>query len=305
MTNEINEIASKHLGKTSDGATMTPYVTPDKADPDLLVAIPRYLNRVAYDINENKLPFYGVDIWNVYEVSFINSESNYPYSGIVKFIVPADSPNIVESKSVKLYFNSYNLQVIRPHDFIKDVKRHLSEKVGAKVNVYLFRSDEVNWENPLDERTVKITDVQLFDSTHGHLTFDKETPGLIQTKPNFSNREVYHFDSLRSNCRVTNQPDWGDLLLIADGTETIEPSSMAKYIVSFRKENHFHEEVCEMIYKRLYDRFQPYSLDELTVMCFYTRRGGIDINPIRTSTPFSPSVTKLVNDKPWGKTGRQ
>ena len=101
----IEEIASKHLGKTSDGSTMARYETPDEYDSDLLVAIPRKLNRKAYDIDDEKLPFGGYDTWNCYETSFM-LENGYPVSGVLKICVPVNSPNITESKSLKLYLFS-------------------------------------------------------------------------------------------------------------------------------------------------------------------------------------------------------
>jgi len=96
-----------------------------------------------------------------------------------------------------------------------------------------------------------------------------------------SHANLWRSAVLRSNCRVTNQPDWGDVYIAIKGEKTVTPESLLQYIVSMRKENHFHEEICECIYKRLYDLVNP---DELFVACLYTRRGGIDINPLRASS---------------------
>jgi 7-cyano-7-deazaguanine reductase len=109
-----------------------------------------------------------------------------------------------------------------------------------------------------------------------------EDPALLKVvDANPASDTRYHTSSLRSNCRVTNQPDWGDVYVYIKGEKAITPDSFLQYIVSMRKENHFHEEICECIYKRLYDLLSP---DELFVTCLYTRRGGIDINPIRASS---------------------
>jgi 7-cyano-7-deazaguanine reductase len=110
----------------------------------------------------------------------------------------------------------------------------------------------------------------------------KEDPAILQTKgTDFTDQFFFwHSSVLRSNCRVTNQPDWGDVYIVINSTMTVTPESLLQYIVSMRKENHFHEEITECIYKRLWDLLEP---KELLVACLYTRRGGIDINPVRAS----------------------
>ena len=123
------------------------------------------------------------------------------------------------------------------------------------------------------DSTIDVTNIK-FDAYN-------EDPSLLEVVDAHPLSDTrYHSSSLRSNCRVTNQPDWGDVFIYIRGQKTITPQSFLQYIVSMRKENHFHEEICECIYKRLYDILQP---DELFVTCLYTRRGGIDINPVRAS----------------------
>ena len=107
-------------------------------------------------------------------------------------------------------------------------------------------------------------------------------PDILKVAP-LSLVDKYTSRSLRSNCRVTNQPDWGDIYIHINGTKTVTPESLIRYIVSMRSENHFHEEICEAVYKRLSDLLRP---TELVVACLYTRRGGIDINPIRASSNY-------------------
>ena len=108
-----------------------------------------------------------------------------------------------------------------------------------------------------------------------------ESSDILEVIPSDNRPVHWRSYSLRSNCRVTNQPDWGDVFIHIKGDSTVTPESLLKYIVSMRKENHFHEEICECIYKRLLDLLQP---EELLVTCLYTRRGGIDINPTRASS---------------------
>jgi len=278
---ELNKIVGVHLGKAGDGTTVKPYVTPDEVDPSLLVAVPRYLNRTAYNIKENELPFVGVDAWNGYEFSTL-LKNGFPVSGWLKFTYDADSPNIVESKSVKLYLNSYNMARLADTTddiwMIEDkIASDLSEVVGSEVQVFL-RWGDIDTVRPI---IGDFTSLEHYCNI-GKMTFDEynESPDTLQVVPSIGRYERWRSYSLRSNCRVTNQPDWGDVYVHIKGEKAVTPESLLKYIVSMRKENHFHEEIAECIYKRLYDLIQP---EELLVACLYTRRGGIDINPVRAS----------------------
>lgn len=287
MSNEIENIASVHLGKAGDGTVVKPYVTPDHVDPDLLVGIPRYLNRDQYDLYADDLPFLGYDVWNCYEFSTLTN-NGFPVSGVLRIVYPCDSFKIVESKSLKLYLNSYNMMKCGEtiDDVIETVEKtvydDLSEVLGDDVRVTFHDSGS---------RSVLPFGVVKFDTLEDHLA-DKlhtisfehtnEDPKILQTKDtDFVDQFFFwHSSVLRSNCRVTNQPDWGDVYIVINSTKTVTPESLLQYIVSMRKENHFHEEITECIYKRLWDLLQP---KELLVACLYTRRGGIDINPVRAS----------------------
>jgi len=278
---ELNKLVGVHLGKAGDGTAVKPYITPDTVDPTLLVSVPRILNRTAYEIDESNLPFVGVDAWNAYEFSTL-LVNGFPVSGWLKFTYPSDSPNIVESKSVKLYLNSYNMaKLVTTTDDMWQVEdkiaKDLSDAVGAEVDVF------VRWG---DVDTVRPIIGDFISLEHycniGKMTFDEynESPNTLQVVPSIGRYEKWRSYSLRSNCRVTNQPDWGDVYVHIKGERSVTPESLLKYIVSMRKENHFHEEIAECIYKRLFDLLQP---EELFVACLYTRRGGIDINPVRAS----------------------
>lgn len=277
----LNQLASQHLGKAGDGSVVKPYVTPDEVDPSLLVAVPRYLNRTAYDIKEDSLPFVGMDAWNGYEFSTL-MKNGFPVSGWIKFTYSSDSPNIVESKSVKLYLNSYNMaRLIDTTDdiwIVEDkIASDLSKAVGAEVEVFL-RWGDIDTVKPIIGDFISL---EHFCNVK-NMAFDNynESANILEVVPSIGRYERWRSYSLRSNCRVTNQPDWGDVYVHIKGEKAITPESLLQYIVSMRKENHFHEEICECIYKRLYDLLQP---EELLVACLYTRRGGIDINPVRAS----------------------
>jgi len=262
---------------------------PDKYDPSLLFRIPRSENRIQYGIEETQLPFVGFDVWNCYEVSFL-TENGLPVSRVMKLVYAAESVYLVESKSLKLYLNSFNM------DHFGNTIAKAEERVGVTISNDLSILLETQvYVSLFDSRCEIRQPFPEFQSKDlGHIvplkvqetipfTRFNETPQLLRSI--FSNTiHTYQFrtDMLRSNCRVTNQPDWGDLFVQMTTKHDIELSSVMEYLVSFRKENHFHEEVVEMIYKRFWDIFNPSTL---MIAAMYTRRGGIDINPMRASHP--------------------
>lgn len=284
---DIEDIASKHLGRAGDGTVVKPYVTPDAIDPNLLVAIPRQLNRTQYNIEEDMLPFHGFDTWNCYEVSAL-CDNGYPANLVVKITYPSNSKYIVESKSLKLYLNSFNMHKLGPGVLsvaleVKNIiKRDLEKVLKSAVDVTVFDAAEnaakinepafthfYNLQNYVDYQTV---DFSAYN----------EDPAILKVDSKIKDKPFRFFSTaLRSNCRVTNQPDWGDVYIYMESNQYPTLDSLMQYIVSMRKENHFHEEICECIYKRLWDLFDP---RELMVACLYTRRGGIDINPLRASS---------------------
>lgn len=278
---ELNKLVSVHLGKAGDGTVVKPYVTPDEVDASLLVSVPRQLNRTAYGLEDGNLPFEGHDAWNAYEFSTL-LKNGFPLSGWLKFTYPSNTPNIVESKSVKLYLNSYNMVrlIDEQHDFwmIEDqISSDLSKAVGGEVYVSVAFGD-VETIRPMVGDFVSLENYCNVEK----IQFDhfNESPDILEVVPSIGRYERWRSNSLRSNCRVTNQPDWGDVYIHIKGEKAVTPESLLQYIVSMRKENHFHEEICECIYKRLFDLLDP---EELVVACLYTRRGGIDINPIRAT----------------------
>jgi len=290
---ELNKLVGVHLGKAGDGSAVNPYVTPDEVDPSLLVSVPRYLNRTAYDIQEEELPFVGIDAWNSYEFSTLQ-KNGFPISGWLKFTYSSSTPNIVESKSVKLYLNSYNMARLIGgkedlHEIEVQIEKDLSKAVGGDVGVYIAVGD-VDTVKPLKGDFMALEEY----CNVAKMSFDQynESSDILKVVPSIGRYERWRSHSLRSNCRVTNQPDWGDVYIHIKGEKAVTPESLLQYIVSMRKENHFHEEIAECIYKRLYDLLDP---EELLVTCLYTRRGGIDINPTRASNYYLLNQAPIID----------
>jgi 7-cyano-7-deazaguanine reductase len=270
-----NTNISKHLGQTSQYKS--------EYDPELIVTEPRQSNRTYLGIEDDNLPFVGYDVWNGYEVSALTNNGK-PVAAIAKIIYPADSKYIVESKSMKLYWNSFNMTKLgdTPDEVMGEIEKRaiedLSARIETNVSVQLF-FDDTDIEEEIDFSATNNLDI----SVSNDVVFDtyNETPDLLEFEEYLDVQEVnYTSGLLKSNCRVTSQPDWGDVYIYMKGNKVPTPESLLKYIVSFRDECHFHEEICECIYKRLWDLCSP---EELSVMCLYVRRGGWDINPHRVS----------------------
>ena len=305
MNNLDNTAVSTHLGKTSTYARAY--------DPTLLVRELRQNNRDHLGFNLTTLPFVGVDLWNAWEVSILNA-LGVPINGFIKILYPANSRYIVESKSLKLYLNSFNMHqssFVHPGEVFQSLQQvitaDLSALLDTNVTVGMFLSSK---SRQIAESKHVITDLFEFTTLESVLDLNecvctqyKETPSLIEYTQNHHPVEVkYHSSLLKSNCRVTSQPDWGDIYIYYKGSNIVQPASLLKYIVSFRDECHFHEEICETVYTRLLNTLKP---EKLMVTCLYLRRGGIDINPIRaTSADLIYSVFTDANES-YSKTLRQ
>ena len=279
---EVVAIAGKHLGKVGgDGYS-------DQYNKDLLVKVPRYLNREGYGLTDKD--FVGVDTWNCYEVSAITTKGQ-PVAGMLKIVCPSDSSHHVESKSIKLYLNSLNMTKIGGNavecilEIEARVKADLDTLLETDTTVSFYTGEDdgkalsfEGYQDLADVADLDQIDFTAFQSDATQLEIEavSEEPKEVKLRSNL----------LRSNCRVTNQPDWGDVFIRMKGKNIPAPASVAKYIVSHRTVSHFHEEICEMVFKHLMDAYQP---DDLMVSCLYTRRGGLDINPIRaTHSRFIP-----------------
>lgn len=240
-------------------------------DPALLCPLLRAEGRQALSISA-ELPFHGVDIWHNYEASWLNAKGK-PEVAIVQLSVPAQSPYLIESKSLKLYFNSLNFKRFeRTEDYVQLVQRDLSQAAGAGVTVELLPvhhgyQARVLHGVALDKLDIECNEYMLCAS---HLHCHEQAEHVEETL--FSHL-------LRSNCPVTNQPDWGSVLIRYQGP-ALDHEGLLRYLISFREHNDFHEQCVERIYTDIMQHCQP---EKLTVQAYYTRRGGLDINPFRSN----------------------
>lgn len=249
-----------------------PVLYKDQYDPSLLHPVPRAFNRAQLPLT--MLPFTGVDIWNGYELSWLNA-SGKPIVALGEFTVPFDSPHLIESKSFKLYLNSFNgTRFDSWAEVQQKMQQDLSVAAGAPINVELKPANEnvmrPQWPGDglcLDDLDIACDDYEL-------------TPDLLALATTRRTvRETLHSQLLKSNCPVTGQPDWATVVVRYHGT-AIDHASLLRYIVSFRNHAEFHEHCIERMFCDIWQRCQPQSL---TVFARYTRRGGLDINPYRSS----------------------
>jgi 7-cyano-7-deazaguanine reductase len=262
---EINAIPTQsELGKKT--------VYDANYNPDKLFPIPRRINREKLGIIDQP-PFFGIDIWNHYEVSWLNSKGK-PVVGIAEIIYPSDSPNIIESKSMKLYFNSFNNTRIETIEKLnKTVKDDLEARIEKTVEVKIIPMMMTS-----DVNVIKGFDAICIDEIDVECDQYQLSPSYLNTEDKTVTESLYS-DLLKSNCLVTNQPDWGSVLIKYTGNK-INREGLLKYIVSFRDCNDFSEQCIEKIFLDIMHYCKPTSL---TVYGRFTRRGGIDINPIRST----------------------
>jgi len=254
----------------------------DQYDASLLFPIPRATQREAMGIKENALPFFGADLWTAFELSWLNPRGK-PQLAIAHFTVPCETPNIIESKSFKLYLNSFNSTVFVDQEAVRErLRADLSEAVWrgsdrvGSVGVKLvlpaaFDAEPVHELDGLDLDRLDIECTQ-YEPAPELLGSDTSQAPVTET---LSSR------LLKSNCLVTGQPDWGSVQIRYSGPP-IDQAGLLAYIVSFRNHNEFHEPCVERIFADVWRRCQP---GKLAVYARYTRRGGLDINPFRTSWP--------------------
>lgn len=240
-------------------------------NPDLLFFIPRAIKRQELGITDT-LPFIGADIWNAYELSWLN-EKGKPMSAIATIEVPVNSENIFESKSLKLYLISLSASKFASKEHIQHIIREdLSKGIKALVKINIAHTHEISHAlvSRLPGMNIDGLDVEI-DTYQPNPDFLITEIGEVEEKLNS--------DLLKSNCLVTNQPDWGSIYIHYQGRK-INHAGLLKYIISLREHNEFHEQCVERIFINILKRCQP---KKLTVYARYTRRGGIDINPFRTT----------------------
>jgi 7-cyano-7-deazaguanine reductase len=250
-------------------------------DSKLLVGIPRNLARDAINL-PIELPFKGFDVWNCYEVSWLNNKGK-PCVKILQFIVPAESKYLIESKSVKLYLNSLNgTKFSNKQEVNKLIQQDLSNVSKSEVVVIIRDLEELCAEpmSLFDGVNIDGLDVEITDYDVNADLLNTLNAGEVVAETLYSNL-------LKSNCLITNQPDWASVQIKYRGKQ-IEHKSLLRYIVSFRNHNEFHEQCVEHMF---YDIMQRCAPEELTIHAKYTRRGGVDINPYRTN--LSLEVTDI------------
>lgn len=276
---------------------------PTEYSPETLYPIARSMGRDAIGWHDEKLKV-GVDWWQAFEMSWLNSQG-ISQVAIARFGIPASSPFIVESKSLKLYLNSINFTEFSGWDEVQAlIAKDLSACVQAEVTVELFDlNDDLN-----DKATglliaqpegVCIDEALANSSEKVALTEHPDASLLAKNESDLrdSEKEVgknfsFYSNLLRSNCPVTNQPDWGTLAVSISSEKPVNTANMLRYILSFRQHNGFHEQCVEQIFADLSRYYEP---SELMVRAWYTRRGGIDINPCRVSDmSLLPKPSRLI-----------
>ena len=248
----------------------TEYV--DVYTPSLLRSIARAPVRAQMGVEGPNLPFTGVDVWNGYELSWLNRKGR-PEVAVLRVTIPAQSSHIPESKALKLYLGSFaNSRFVSRQDVEHTIESDLKLAVRAPVIVEVLPLDQI--ENSGAQLTGESLDVLDLQTD----VYEPE-PGLLRTISEGPVRETVFTHLLRTLCPVTSQPDWGSLWIQYSGPE-IERTSLLKYIVSFRNHQGFHEEAVERMFIDIMERCAPSTL---TLHGRYLRRGGLDINPFRSS----------------------
>ena len=258
------------------GAESSPLGRPvayrDTSAPDLLVPIERQLKRGDLGLKAEALPFVGEDLWNAYELSWLDPRGK-PVVALAQFRVPATSPKLIESKSLKLYLNAFNQQRCADVAEVQALIAHdLSGAAGATVTVRV---------QPLAQRPQRRSSYPegfCLDELETDIDTYQPAPTLLRAAGGEVSETLYSH-LLKSNCLVTGQPDWGMLVVRYTGP-AIDREGLLRYVVSFREHNEFHEQCVERVFCDILARCRP---RELAVWARYTRRGGLDINPFRAS----------------------
>ena len=270
----MNTPEQSQLGKSSA------YV--DQYDASLLFPLPRLTKREEIGAAINP-PFFGADLWTSFEVSWLNLRGK-PQVALAHFTIPCETPNLIESKSFKLYLNSFNnTRFADASEVLARLRTDLSEatwrgsEAQGSVGVRLLEAEQ------FDAQQVHELDGLLLDRLDVECTRYTPAPELLRANHDEAPvNETLVSNLLKSNCLVTGQPDWGSVQIAYSGAQ-IDQEGLLQYIVSFRNHNEFHEQCVERIFMDIWQRCHPIKL---AVYARYTRRGGLDINPLRTSAPM-------------------
>ena len=255
----------------------------DRYDASLLFPLPRSPKRAELGLAA-ETPFFGADLWTAYELSWLNLRGK-PQVALAHFMVPCETPNLIESKSLKLYLNSFNntrfadaaaVQARMRSDLSEAVWRGSPQPATVGVRLVLPEAFEREPMHSMDGLSLDRLDIECTQYT--------PVSELLQAAfGEVSVSEVLTSDLLKSNCLVTGQPDWGSVRIAYTGPQ-LDQERLLQYLVSFRNHNEFHEQCVERIFMDLWTRCKPIKLE---VYARYTRRGGLDINPWRTSHPMA------------------
>ena len=248
---------------------------PDHYDSSVLVSVPRTLAREVESIDASA--FYGHDCWNCWEISWLN-EQGRPSIRVGQLVVPADSPNLCESKSLKLYFNSFaNEAVASEAVLVNRICDDLEVVLGVRPEFSLYALDA-------PRLVVEAPKGVCIDELPVDLAVYEPNELLLQADPNVAGAERLYSNVFRSNCPVTSQPDWATVVVKYKAPIRLSPESLLAYLVSYRNHTGFHEACIERIYQDLLNLLNP---TELVVWAGFVRRGGLDINPVRSMKPIN------------------
>ena len=274
----MNTPEQSQLGKSST------YV--DQYDAALLFPIARRPKRDEIGLAAT-LPFFGADLWTAYELSWLNARGK-PQLAIARITVPAESTHIVESKSVKLYLNSFNSSVFADATAVQTrLREDLSTAIWQGGAIMSSVGVQLVLPQDFDKEPVHELDGLNLDRLDLECAHYQPAPELLTAQLNEAPvTETLTSQLLKSNCLVTGQPDWGSVRISYTGRQ-IDQAGLLQYIVSFRNHNEFHEQCVERIFMDIWRACKPSKLE---VYARYTRRGGVDINPWRTSHPMAAPV---------------
>jgi 7-cyano-7-deazaguanine reductase len=259
------------LPSAADSALGKPTAYAERYDPGLLFALPRAGQRAALGLSG--IPLHGVDLWNAWELSWL-ALGGLPQVAVAELRVPADSPRLIESKSLKLYLNGFMQQRAASAAEVADrIRRDLSAAAGAAVQVQLHGLDAV-------PGLARLQGCSIDDRSLAIEHYGPPQAALLAVHDEVV-EECLVSDLLKSNCPVTGQPDWASVQIRYRGPR-LDRAGLLRYLVSFRRHAEFHEHCVERIFCDLWQRARP---EQLSIYARYTRRGGLDINPFRSSDP--------------------
>ncbi len=298
---DMNEIASKSLGSSASYAIYT-----DKFDSTLLNPMPRAMGRKDHNIDASL--FQGKDVWKCYESTFL-LDSGKPVSGTLKFSYDAQSEFMIESKSMKLYLNSFDMckmgKTLREAtlNYISQIRTDLLMSIKTPINIQMYYPNRVNnFGEEYDIEEFTYLDDIILDSVE-FTDYNSDNTYIEYTDARIFDVQRYWTNSMRSRCRVTGQKDTGSAFVSIDSRLEINPESLFRQIVSLREKNEFHELSAEILFDKIYKKLEP---DNLEIILPYSRRGSLDITPIRyfkTASEKAEDImsTYSLNEKEFGQ----